>query len=254
MPSRVAAGLIPILLAACAGQSTPAASTAASLSGSITVFAASSLTAAFTRIGTTFEKARPGAKVQLTFAGSSTLAAQIQQGATGDVFASADQPTVQQLVDAGLVSGLPSIFARNRLQIVVAAGNPKHIGGLADLSRAGLVVLLCAPAVPCGRYATQALRAAGVTVTPASQEADVKAVVSKISLGEADAGIVYVTDVKAAGAGVQGVDIQAGFNVTADYPIVVLKDSRHVALARAFISYVLADGQQNLARDGFAAP
>jgi molybdate transport system substrate-binding protein len=254
MPSRVASALIPILLAACAGQSGPAASTAATLSGSITVFAASSLTDAFTRIGATFEKARPGAKVHLTFAGSSTLAAQIQQGATGDVFASADQATTQKLVDAGLVSGSPSVFARNRLQIVVAPGNPKHIGGLSDLSRAGLVVLLCAPPVPCGRYATQALRAAGVAVTPASQEADVKAVVSKVAMGEADAGIAYVTDVKAARAGVQGVDIPARFNVTADYTIAVLREAQHAALARAFISYVLADGQQILARGGFAAP
>ncbi|HLB76104.1 MAG TPA: molybdate ABC transporter substrate-binding protein, partial [Candidatus Dormibacteraeota bacterium] len=140
-----------------------------------------------------------------------------------------------------------------RLQIVVAAGNPKHIGGIDDLGRAGLVLLLCAPAVPCGRYANQALHAAGVTVAPASQEADVKAVVSKVALGEADAGIVYVTDVKAAGAGVQGVDIPARFNVTADYPMAVLRDSKQAALARAFINYVLGGGQQILARDGFAA-
>jgi len=249
MRSRVTAGLIAILLAACAGQRAPAAPTASTL----TVFAASSLTDAFTRIGADFQTAHPGTTVHLTFAGLSTLAAQIQQGATGDVFASADQATMQRLVDAGLVSGSPSIFARNRLQIVVAPGNPRHIGGLADLSRAGLIVLLCAPSVPCGRYASQALHAAGVTVTPASQEADVKAVVSKVALGEADAGIVYVTDVKAAGAGVQGVDIPARFNVTADYPMAVLQDSRQAALARAFINYVLAGGQQILARDGFAA-
>lgn len=254
MPSRVAAGLLAILLVACAGQSAPAAATASTVGGSITVFAASSLTDAFTRIGASFEKAHPGVMVHLTFAGSSTLAAQIQQGAIGDVFASADQPTMQKLVAAGLVSGSPSIFARNRLEIVVAAGNPKRIGELADLSSAGLVVLLCAPAVPCGRYATQALRAAGVTVTPASQEADVKAVVSRVALGEADAGIVYVTDVKSAGVRVQGVDIPARLNVTADYPMAVLKDSQDVALARAFISYVLADGQHILAQDGFAAP
>ena len=230
MPSRVAVGLIAMLLGA--GQSACAAPAASTVGGSITVFAASSLTHAFTRIGANFENAHPGAVVHVTFAGSSTLAEQIEQGAIGDVFASADQPTMQRLVNAGLVSGSPSIFARNRLQIVVAAGNPKHIGGLADLSRAGLVVLLCAPAVPCGRYAIQSLSAAGVTVTPASQEADVKD----------------------AGAAVQGVDIPVRFNVTADYPMAVLKDSQDVALARAFISYVLADGQHILARDGFAAP
>ena len=252
MPSRVAVGLIAMLLGA--GQSACAAPTASTVGGSITVFAASSLTHAFTRIGANFENAHPGAVVHVTFAGSSTLAEQIEQGAIGDVFASADQPTMQRLVNAGLVSGSPSIFARNRLQIVVAAGNPKHIGGLADLSRAGLVVLLCAPAVPCGRYAIQSLRAAGVTVTPASQEADVKAVVSKVALGEADAGIVYVTDVKASGAAVQGIDIPARFNVTADYPMALLKDSQDAVLAGTFISYVLADGQHILAGDGFAAP
>ncbi len=255
VPARFAAAPtgIAILLAACASGNAPGA-TASAVSGSITVFAASSLTNAFTRIGADFEKAHPGAMVHFNFAGSSTLVAQIQQGAIGDVFASADQPTMQKLVDAGLVSGPPSVFARNRLQIVVAAGNPRHIGGLADLSRAGVVVVLCAPAVPCGRYASQALHSAAVTVRPASQETDVKAVVSKVALGEADAGIVYVTDVKAAGAGVQGVDIPARFNVTADYSIAVLKDSQDVGLARAFIGYVLANGQETLGSDGFAAP
>ena len=256
MPSRFAAILtgIVMLVAACAGQNAPPASTASNLNGSITVFAASSLTDAVSRIGADFEKAHPGVMLHFTFAGSSTLAAQIEQGAIGDVFASADQTTMQKLVQAGLVSGVPSVFARNHLQIVVARGNPEHISGLADLSRAGLVVVLCAPAVPCGRYAGQALERAAVTVRPASQEADVKAVVSKVALGEADAGIVYVTDVKAAGTTVQGVDIPARFNVTADYPIAVLKDSQNAALARAFIRFVLAGGQENLARDGFAAP
>src|SRR5438067_10046962 len=245
MPSRFAAILTGVLMvvAACAGQNAPPASTASNLNGSITVFAASSLTDAVSRIGADFERAHSGVMVHFTFAGSSTLAAQVEQGAIGDVFASADQTTMQKLVQAGLVSGVPSVFARNHLQIVVARGNPEHIGGLADLSRAGLVVVLCAPAVPCGRYAIQSLRAAGVTVTPASQEADVKAVVSKVALGEADAGIVYVTDVKAAGAAVQGIDIPARFNVTADYPMALLKDSQDAVLAGTFISYVLADGQ-----------
>src|SRR2546423_10808662 len=146
MRSRVTAGLIAILLAACAGQRAPAAPTASTL----TVFAASSLTDAFPRIGADFQTAHPGTTVPLTFAGSSTLAAQIQQGATGDVFASADQATMQRLADAGLVSGSPSIFARNRLQIVVAPGNPRHIGGLAHLSRARALRLLCPPPVPRG--------------------------------------------------------------------------------------------------------
>jgi molybdate transport system substrate-binding protein len=190
----------------------------------------------------------------LSFGGSSTLVAQIRQGAIGDVFASADQPNMQKLVDAGLVAGSPSIVAHNRLAIVVASGNPKHIIGLSDLARSGLVVVLCAPVVPCGRYATQALQKAGVTVRPASQETDVKAVVSKVALGEADAGIVYVTDVKAAGAPVQGVEIPLGENLVAEYPVAILKDSQNAPLAKAFVSYLLGTGQQTLARYGFTGP
>src|SRR2546426_8911558 len=168
MPSSVAAGLIAVLLDA--GQGACAAPTSSTVGSSITVFAASSLTHAFTRIGANFENAHPGAVVHVTFAGSSTLAAQIEQGAIGDVFASADQPTMQRLVNAGLVSGSPSIFARNRLQIVVAAGNPKHIGGLPHRSRARPVVLLCAPAVPAGLDAIPTPPAPGGTGAPASPE------------------------------------------------------------------------------------
>jgi molybdate transport system substrate-binding protein len=212
------------------------------------------LTAAYTAIANDFQKSHPGSMVKLSFGGSSTLVAQIQQGAIGDVFASADQPNMQKLVDAGLVAGSPSIVAHNRLAIVVASGNPKHITGLSDLARSGLVVVLCAPVVPCGRYAIQALQKGGVTVRPASQETDVKAVVSKVALGEADAGIVYVTDVKAAGASVQGVEIPLGQNVVADYPVAILKDSQNPPLAKAFVSYLLGAGQATLARYGFTGP
>ena len=240
-----------LLLAGCGGTSEPGSPPSSGPSGSITVFAASSLTAAFGRIGPDFQKTFPGTMIHFAFAGSSTLVAQIQQGAIGDVLASADQPNMQKLVNAGLTSGSPSIFARNKLQIVVPAGNPKHVTGLADLGRAGLVVVLCASAVPCGHYATEALQKAGVTVKPASEETDVKAVLARVALGEADAGIVYATDVKAAGAQVQGVDIPASLNVVADYPIVVLKDSQNIALAKVFIGYLHAKGQETLARYGF---
>jgi molybdate transport system substrate-binding protein len=243
-----------MLLAACGRSSEPAASPGGALNGSITVFAAASLTAAFGTIGADFQFAHPGTMIHFVFAGSSTLVAQVQEGAVGDVFASADQSNMQKLVDAGLTAGSPSIFARNRLQIVVAAGNPRQIAGLADLGRPGLVVVLCAPVVPCGRYANQSLQKAGVTVKPASQEVDVKAVVSKVALGEADAGIVYVTDVEAGGSSVQGIDIPDSLNVVADYPIVVLKDSQNVALARAFVGYIHANGERTLARYGFLAP
>jgi molybdate transport system substrate-binding protein len=250
---RAIAALVVAALCSSCGNSAPASSSPSALSGTITVFAASSLTAAYTAIGKDFQTTHPGSMVKLSFGGSSTLVAQIQQGAIGDIFASADQPNMQKAVDAGLVAGSPSTFAHNRLEIVVGAGNPKHITGLSDLARSGLVIVLCAPVVPCGRYATQALQKAGMTLK-ASQETDVKAVVTKVALGEADAGIVYVTDVKAAGAVVQGVEIPLGQNVIADYPVAVLKDSQNAPLAKAFVSYLLGAGQPTLARYGFTGP
>jgi len=249
----VAAFAVAALCSSC-GTSAPASTSPSAVSGTITVFAASSLTAAYTAIGKDFEKAHPGSVIKLSFGGSSTLVAQLQQGAIGDIFASADEPNMQKAVAAGLVAGSPSIFAHNRLEIVVGAGNPKRITGLSDLGHAGLIVVLCAPAVPCGHYAAQALQKAGVTVKAASQETDVKAVVSKVALGEADAGIVYVTDVKAASAGVQGVEIPLGLNVVADYPVAILKDSQNAPLAKAFVSYLLGAGQPTLARYGFTGP
>ena len=249
----VAAVAVAALCSSC-GTSAPASTSPSAVSGTITVFAASSLTAAYTAIGKDFEKAHPGSMIKLSFGGSSTLVAQIQQGAIGDIFASADQPNMQKAIDAGLVAESPSIFAHNRLEIVVGAGNPKHIMALANLAQSGLIVVLCAPTVPCGRYAAQALQKAGVTVKPASQETDVKAVVSKVALGEADAGIVYVTDVRAAGAGVQGVEIPLSLNVVADYPVAILKDSQNAPLAKAFVSYLLGAGQPTLARYGFTGP
>jgi molybdate transport system substrate-binding protein len=235
------------------GPSPPAGS-ASGPGGTITVFAASSLTAAFTAIGKDFEKDHSGSMVKFSFGGSSTLVAQMQQGAIGDVFASADQPNMQKATDSGLLAGPASIFAHNRLEIVVAAGNPAHIAMLSDLARSGLVVVMCGPAVPCGRYASEALQKAGVSVKPASQETDVKAVVSKVALGEADAGVVYVTDIKAGGAAVQGVQIPLAQNIVADYPVALLKDSQNAPLAKAFVSYLLGGGQQTLARYGFTGP
>jgi molybdate transport system substrate-binding protein len=160
------------MAALCSACGTSAPSSSPALGGTITVFAASSLTAAYTTIGKEFEKSYPGTMVTFSFGGSSMLVSQIQQGALGDVFASADQPNMQKLIQAGLTAESPIVFARNDLEIVVAKGNPKHITSLADLARSGLVVVLCAPAVPCGHYAAQALQKAGVRVEPASQEAD----------------------------------------------------------------------------------
>src|SRR3989442_959406 len=238
------------LSSACASAA-PVSPNSSAPSGTITVFAASSLSTAFTAIGADFQRIHPGTVVKFSFAGSSTLAAQIQQGAIGDVFASADQSNMQKLVEAGLTAEAPTVFAHNDLEIVVGKGNPKHITSLADLARSGLLVVLCAPAVPCGHYAGQALQKAGVGVTPASQEVGGKTGLSKWALGEAAAALVYLTDVKAAGSGVEGVVIPPALNVVADYPIAVLKDSQNSALARAFIGYVLGAGRQTVARYGF---
>jgi molybdate transport system substrate-binding protein len=233
----------------------PATPTADAVTGSVTVFAAASLTDSFKAVGGAFTKRHSSAKLDFNFAGSSALATQINQGAPADVFASADRSNLQKVVDAGNTAAAPVIFAGNRLQIVVGAGNPKGIRSLADLARAGLVVVLCAPSVPCGNYAGQALNKAGVKVTAASQEQDVKAVVTKVSLGEADAGIVYVTDVKAGGARVQGVDIPDDQNVSAQYPIAVLKGGPNPVGSRAFVNFVRSQaGQDVLQGFGFTSP
>lgn len=199
-----------------------------------------------------FEKAHPGAQVELNFAGSPTLVQQIQQGAPADIFASADEANMQKLVESDQVAGAPQLFARNTLQIVVPAGNPKHIATLADLAQPGLVIALCGPTVPCGRYANEAFAKAGVAAPAASQEVDVKAVLSKVSMGEADAGIVYVTDVRAAAGKVESVDIPESFNVLARYPIAVVKNAPNAVAAAAFVEFVLSsDGQRLLASFGF---
>ncbi len=250
--------LLALALAACGGAPSAAASPAATadtVAGAVNVFAAASLGAAFKDAGAAFQARHPKASVQFNFAGSAALATQIGQGAPADVFASADMPNMQKAVDAGSVSGEARSFAANKLQIVVAPGNPKAIKGLADLGNPSTVVVLCAPAVPCGNYAGQALAKAGVKVTPRSQEQDVSAVVSKVALGEADAGIVYVTDVRAAASKVQGVDILDDQNVLATYPVAVVKGGANPAGGRAFIDFLLAPaGQGILANYGFSKP
>jgi molybdate transport system substrate-binding protein len=217
----------------------------------ITVLAAASLTDAFTQLGQAFEAARPGTKVVFSFGASSALATQANEGAPADLMASADEANLEKVVDAGNAS-MPSVFARNRLAILVARGNPKGIRALPDLARPGVDFVLCAPEVPCGKFGAQALGKAGVTAPPRSYEENVKAVVTKVTLGEADAGIVYVTDVKGAGGRAEGVDIPDAQNVVAVYPMAVLRQSGRPELARAFLDYVLSPaGQQVLARHGF---
>ena len=252
-----AAAAMALLLCACGGAASQSSASASAdpVNGKLTVLAAASLTDAFDRLGAQFKARHPQAQVSFSFAGSPTLVTQIQQGAPADVFASADQANMQKVVTGGLVSGEPKVFARNKLQIVVQAGNPKQIKSLADLAAPGLKVDVCAPAVPCGSYATTAFSKANAKVTPVSQEDNVKAVVTKVSLGEADAGIVYTTDVKAGGSKVDGVNIPDSENVVASYPIVVLKAATNQAAGGAFVNFVAgAEGQKTLAGYGFLPP
>ena len=253
--TRMLAAMPMLLTIACGGVAAQPATTPSGISGTVNVFAAASLTDAFQEVGAAFQKQHPATTVQLNFGGSSALVTQIMQGAPADVFASADQPNMLKAFDAGVLAGQPHAFAGNKLQIVVGAGNPKGIHGLADLANPATVVVLCAPAVPCGSYAGQALAKAGVKVTPRSQEQDVKSVIAKVALGEADAGIVYVTDVRAAGAKVQGVDIPDDQNVPASYPVAAVKGGQNLAGGRAFAEFLLgATAKSILGRYGFTEP
>ena len=247
---------VALLAAACGTSketSTPPAPTVqpSKLQGDITVLAAASLTGAFTDIGKAFEADNSGTKVTFSFDASSTLATQANSGAPADVFASADEANLQKVIDAGNASEA-AVFARNHLAILVGKGNPKGIRGLKDLARSGVSFVLCAAPVPCGKYGAQVLQKAGVTAQPKSFEANVKGVVAKVQTGEVDAGIVYVTDVKAGGDKVKGVDIPEADNVIASYPLAVLKQSGRPNVAQAFKGYVLSSiGQQILASYGF---
>jgi molybdate transport system substrate-binding protein len=215
-----------------------------------TVFAAASLQPPFDDIGRQVRSTQ-AINARFVYAGTQTLTSQLMQGAQADVFASADAAHMMTLVQAGLIEGTPRIFAHNRLEIAVAKGNPKGIRSLADLARNGLVVVLADPSVPAGKYAQQALAKAEVTVSPASLELQVTAVVAKVAIGEADAGIVYVSDVKTNGK-VDGVLIPDQYNVVADYPIAVLKHANNSFAARTFVDEVLStSGQSVLAADGF---
>ena len=221
-------------------------------SGEITVFAASSLTESFDAIAKQFEKKYPDVTVKFDYDASSNLATQINQGAPADVFASADQDNLQKTIDSGAVTPPPIVFTKNRLEIAVEKGNPKKIKGLADLQRAGLVVVLCANQVPCGKYAAESLGKAGVSVSPASKEENAKATLSKVSIGEADASIVYVTDVKASKGTASGVKVADQQNVIATYPMAVVKESKNATAAKAWVQFVKSnDGQRTLRKFGF---
>ncbi|GAB3091541.1 molybdate ABC transporter substrate-binding protein [Micromonospora schwarzwaldensis] len=237
------------------GASPAGSASGSAVSGTVTVFAAASLTESFTRIGREFEAANPGVTVRFNFAGSSALANQINQGAPADVFASAAPKNMRSVTDAGNADGSPTTFARNQLVIAVPKGNPRRIDALADLTGPGLKVALCAEQVPCGAAATTALSAARVTLRPVTLEQDVKGALSKVKLGEVDAALVYRTDTRAAAADVDGVEFPESAGAVNDYPIVVLRNAANRAGARAFVAYVRSErGTAVLTGAGFQAP
>ena len=228
----------------------PGSPPANALSGDINVFAAASLTNAFEAIAVEFEAANPDADLVFNFAASSELAASIvEDGTPADVFASADQNNMNKLVDAGLDDGDPATFATNSLAIVVEPGNPQGIGGVEDLADPDLIVVATSPEVPIGAYTQQVFEAAGVEVTPDSFEENVRGILTKVTEGEADAGVVYVSDVFAAGEDAEGVDIPAEINVVAEYPISAVSEAANPDGAAAFIGYVLSDEGQAILAD-----
>lgn len=242
-----------VAAAGCAREGGPITDAGDDLSGTVTVLAAASLTNAFEDVAAAFEARHPDVGVALSFDGSSALAAQIEEGVPADVFAAADERDLAAVADADLVAGDPVDIATNDLQIVVAEGNPLGIRGLADLT-ADLRLALCADEVPCGRYSAEAFDRAGLTTPEASAEENVRGVLTKVALGEADAGLVYVTDVAAADD-VEGVALPEDHQVLATYPAAVLADAPNPEAATAFLAYLTdTEAQAILAAHGFGGP
>ena len=233
---------------------TASGSVAPSLTGDITVLAAASLTDSFTKLGQQFEAAHPGVTVTFSFAGSSALATQITSGAPADVFASASTKNMDTVVAAGAASD-PQVFAKNVMEIAVPPTNPGKVTGVDSLAGTDVTTALCQPQVPCGATAEKVFANADVTVQPVTLEPDVKSVLSKVQLGEVDAGLVYVTDVLAAGDKVKGVPIPADVNASTSYPIAALTQSANAAASAAFVDYVLSPASAAaLAAAGFHQP
>ena len=245
-----------LALVGCAAQpSAEPSATADSLEGSITVFAAASLKATFTDLAERFEAEHPATTVGLNFAGSSDLVTQITEGAPADVFASADSKNITTLTDAALNAGDPVDFATNVLEIAVPPGNPAGIESFADLANPDVKLVICAPAVPCGAATVTVETAAGVDLAPVSEESAVTDVLGKVTSGEADAGLVYVTDVIGAGDAVEGIGFDESAEAVNTYPIVALDDSAAPDVAQAFVDFVAgATGQKVLAAAGFGTP
>ncbi len=223
--------------------------------GSITVFAAASLSDVYAEVGRAFEEANPGTSVAFSFGPSSGLVTQVTEGAPADVVATASTATMDDLVEADAIDGDPVPFATNALAIAVPPGNPGAVTGLADLADGDLIVALCAAEVPCGSFARQAFDRAGVEPSVDTEEQDVRALLTKVEAGEVDAGVVYRTDVTAAGDRVEGIEVPDAENVVATYPIAVTRQAGDPATARAFIELLVSDkGQALLADAGFGPP
>jgi molybdate transport system substrate-binding protein len=249
-----------MLIAACGGArggetTSTGAATGTSLRGELLVSAAASLADVLAELGSDFEAAHPGVDVQLNLGSSASLRQQVLEGAPADVFASADTANMTRLVDAGETTGDPVIFARNRMEIAVPAGNPAGITGLDDFADDELLVGLCAEQVPCGAYAREVLRNAGVTPSVDSNESDARALLTKVEAGELDAGITYLTDVLSAGGAVEGLAIPEEVDVMADYPIATLAGAPNPEVAARFVAFVLSgQGQAILDGYGFSSP
>ena len=232
-----------------ATSSSPAAQT-----GTITVFAAASLKESFTQLGKEFAAAHPGDTVKFSFAASSALAEQINSGAPADVFASASTKNMDQVVTKGNASN-PQNFAKNVMEIAVPPSNPANVTAVNDLAKSSVKTALCQPQVPCGTVAAEVFKNAKITVKPVTLQPDVKSVLTQVELGNVDAGMVYVTDVQAAGTKVKGVTIPADVNASTLYPIAALTHSTEQSIAQAFVAFVLSPtGEQELKAAGFAQP
>jgi molybdate transport system substrate-binding protein len=247
------------LLAGCGSAAAPAGSADSSSPAAgqqtLTVFAAASLKGTFTTLGQQFEAAHPGTKVAFSFGGSADLVTQLQQGAPGDVFASADTKNMDKATADHLVRGTPVNFATNTLEIAVPPGNPAKITSFADLAKPGVKVVVCAPEVPCGAAAQKVEAATKVQLKPVSEENAVTDVLGKVQSGEADAGLVYVTDVKGAAGKVAGVTFPEASSAVNTYPVASLAASKNADLAGEFVTLVTGpEGQQVLAAAGFARP
>jgi len=250
----IAAVLAAAAAAGCSsGTSSPSASPASS-TGTITVFAAASLTESFTQLGKQFEAAHPGDTVKFSFGPSSGLAEQITSGAPADVFASAAPGNMDDVVSAGDAAS-PQNFAKNTMEVATPPDNPGNVESVKDLADDSVKVALCQPQVPCGVVAAEVFKNVGITVKPVTLQPDVKSVLTQVETGNVDAGMVYVTDVQAAGSKVNGVTIPASDNASTLYPIATINSSKHKSIVQAFMNYVLSPaGQQVLTAAGFEKP